>query len=118
MPTEFATDSAGVTHITKVDPNDGITNPHDPKTFLLLSGVNHNLFGKRDAKSYGTTTLAEIEQRVTKLGHELGVKILCAQTNYEGEMCELIHYSRCLGGVVMNREPPLRDAGYLLSRSR
>jgi 3-dehydroquinate dehydratase-2 len=33
---------------------------------------------------YGTTTLAEIEERVTKFGKELGVEIVCAQTNYEG----------------------------------
>lgn len=34
---------------------------------------------------YGTTTLAEIEERVTKFGRELGVEVVCAQTNYEGE---------------------------------
>lgn len=27
---------------------------------------------------------------MTKLGKELGVNIVCAQTNYEGEMCELV----------------------------
>lgn len=80
------------------------------KQFLLLSGVNHALFGKRDAKQfcppslrssslrelmgwenrYGTTTLAQIEERVTQLGKELGVEIVCAQTDYEGEMCQLV----------------------------
>nr|CRX79223.1 hypothetical protein ls5931a1_00030 [Leucosporidium scottii] len=98
----ITTDSNGVTRISKVDPNEGGTKPRDPKTYLLLSGVNHNLFGTRDPKAYGTTTLAQIEERVTKLGKELGVNIVCAQTNYEGEMCELIHYARCLGGVIMN----------------
>ncbi|BGO95314.1 hypothetical protein NBRC10512v2_007116 [Rhodotorula toruloides] len=122
MPTEFTTTSAGVRRITKVDPSEALDKPNDPKTFLLLSGVNHALFGKRDAKQfcppslrssslrelmgwenrYGTTTLAQIEERVTQLGKELGVEIVCAQTDYEGEMCQLIHYSRCLGGVIMN----------------
>uniref|UniRef100_A0A0K3CLA3 Catabolic 3-dehydroquinase n=1 Tax=Rhodotorula toruloides TaxID=5286 RepID=A0A0K3CLA3_RHOTO len=122
MPTEFTTTPAGVRRITKVDPSEALDKPNDPKTFLLLSGVNHALFGKRDAKQfrapfsfpplraltvrvgnrYGTTTLAQIEERVTKLGKELGVEIVCAQTDYEGEMCQLIHYSRCLGGVIMN----------------
>ncbi|GAA5839195.1 hypothetical protein JCM9279_002623 [Rhodotorula babjevae] len=102
MPTEFTTTDAAVRRITKVDPNEALDKPNDPKTFLLLSGVNHALFGKRDAKQYGTTTLAQIEERVTKLGKELGVDIVCAQTDYEGEMCQLIHYSRCLGGVIMN----------------
>ena len=27
---------------------------------LMLHGINHNMFGKRDTKQYGTTTLAEI----------------------------------------------------------
>ncbi|GAA5824202.1 hypothetical protein JCM5353_000348 [Sporobolomyces roseus] len=102
MPTEFTTLDSGVTRITKVDPDEALTLKRDPKRFLLVSGVNHALFGKRDSTQYGTTTLAEIEERVTKFGKELGVEVVCAQTNYEGEMCELIHYSRCLGGVVMN----------------
>lgn len=36
------------------------------------------------ADRYGTTTLAEIEERLTKFGKELGVEVICAQTNYEG----------------------------------
>ncbi|GAA6001660.1 type II 3-dehydroquinate dehydratase [Rhodotorula paludigena] len=108
MPTEFTTTDAGVRRITKVDPHEALDKPNDPNTlrhrtqFLLLSGVNHALFGKRDAKQYGTTTLAQIEERVVQVGKELGVNIVCAQTDYEGEMCQLIHYSRCLGGVIMN----------------
>lgn len=27
---------------------------------LMLHGINHNMFGKRDPKQYGTVTLAEI----------------------------------------------------------
>lgn len=97
------TDSAGVTRISKVDPNDG-KNTRDTKTFLMLSGVNHNLFGERDPKQYGATTLAQIEENLTRIGKELGVKIVCAQTNHEGEMVDLLQYARCLGGVIMNRE--------------
>jgi 3-dehydroquinate dehydratase-2 len=28
------------------------------KTFLMLHGINHNMFGKRDPKQYGTITLS------------------------------------------------------------
>lgn len=97
------TDSAGVTRLSKVDPNGG-NETRDTKTFLMLSGVNHNLFGTRDPKQYGTTTLAQIEENLTRVGKELGVKIVCAQTNHEGEMVDLLHYARCLGGVIMNRK--------------
>lgn len=34
-----------------------------------------NLFGARDPKVYGSTTLAQIEQRATELAKELGVKV-------------------------------------------
>ncbi|KAI5475606.1 3-dehydroquinate dehydratase [Pseudohyphozyma bogoriensis] len=103
MPTQRTTDAAGVTRISKPDPAEGDRSlPRDTKTFLLLSGVNHNLFGSRDPKAYGSDTLAMIEERVTKFGKELGVNVVCFQTNYEGEMCEAIHYARGLGGVVMN----------------
>lgn len=44
-------DGNGVTRISKMDPNEGGTKPRDPKTYLLLSGVNHNLFGTRDPKA-------------------------------------------------------------------
>ncbi len=58
---------------------------------LTLNGVNLNMFGKRDPAQYGTTTLAEIDARLTALGLELGAQVECFQTNLEGEMCERIH---------------------------
>ena len=61
------------------------------KTVLVLNGVNLNMFGKRDPKQYGTITLAEIDERVTALGKELGCNVVCYQTNIEGEMCQRIH---------------------------
>jgi 3-dehydroquinate dehydratase-2 len=29
------------------------------KKMLMLHGINHNMFGKRDPKQYGTVTLAD-----------------------------------------------------------
>ena len=37
------------------------------KTFLMLHGINHNMFGKRDPKQYGTITLDEIDSRLKEL---------------------------------------------------
>lgn len=71
-------------------------------TVLLLNGPNLNLLGTRDPEQYGTTTLAEVEQRVTALGKELGVEVVCAQTNSEGGMVDQIHAARHYAGVVMN----------------
>jgi 3-dehydroquinate dehydratase-2 len=61
------------------------------KTILMLHGINHNMFGKRDPVQYGTITLAEIDARLQTLGVELGVQVESFQTNSEGAMCERIH---------------------------
>jgi len=74
------------------------------KTFLMLHGVNHNMFGKRDPKQYGTITLDEINGRLQSLAKELGVQVQTFQTNSEGEMCERIHqaYKDNVAGVMLN----------------
>lgn len=61
------------------------------KKILMLHGVNHNMFGKRDPRQYGTITLQEIDARLQALGHELGAEVESFQTNSEGAMCERIH---------------------------
>ncbi|WP_218189107.1 MULTISPECIES: type II 3-dehydroquinate dehydratase [unclassified Pseudomonas] len=58
---------------------------------LMLHGINHNMFGKRDPLQYGTITLAEIDARLGELAATLGVQIESFQSNYEGAMCERIH---------------------------
>ena len=72
--------------------------------FLMLHGINHNMFGKRDPKQYGTITLDEINAWLTSLGNELGVEVEHFQTNHEGEMCERIHqaYRDGVNGVMIN----------------
>lgn len=74
------------------------------KTFVMLHGINHNMFGKRDPKQYGTITLAEIDQKLRALAKELGVKVESFQTNSEGQMCERIHkaFLDKADGVLVN----------------
>ena len=71
---------------------------------LMLHGINHNMFGKRDPKQYGTITLAQIDAQLQALGKELGVEVESFQTNDEGAMCERIHkaYSEGVHGVMLN----------------
>jgi 3-dehydroquinate dehydratase II len=61
------------------------------KKVLMLHGINHNMFGKRDPAQYGTITLDEINASLHALGQELDAEVDCFQTNSEGEMCERIH---------------------------
>ncbi len=74
------------------------------KKMLMLHGINHNMFGKRDPKQYGTVTLAEIDARLQALGRELDVEVESFQTNHEGEMCERIHQAHADGvdAVLIN----------------
>ncbi len=61
------------------------------KRILMLHGINHNMFGKRDPVQYGTITLAEIDAKLQALGDELGAHVESFQTNSEAAMCERIH---------------------------
>jgi len=74
------------------------------QTFLMLHGVNHNMFGKRDPKQYGTITLAQIDAQISALAKELGVGVVSYQTNSEGDMCERIHqgFVDKVDGVLLN----------------
>ena len=71
---------------------------------LILHGINLNMFGKRDPKQYGTTTLAEIDERLEALGRELDVAVEYFQSNSEGAFCERIHRAHGEGAdaVVVN----------------
>ena len=71
---------------------------------LMLHGINHNMFGKRDPAQYGTITLEQINAELEALGRELGVTVVSFQTNDEGAMCERIHqgYTEGVDAVLIN----------------
>ena len=71
---------------------------------VMLHGINHNMFGKRDPKQYGTITLDEIDAGLRALGQELGAEVESFQTNDEGAMCDRIHraYTDGADAVLIN----------------
>ncbi|MDT3718348.1 type II 3-dehydroquinate dehydratase [Pseudomonas oryzihabitans] len=71
---------------------------------LMLHGINHNMFGKRDPVQYGTVTLAEIDATLAALGAELGVEVESFQSNHEGDIVERIHlgFEEGVAGVLIN----------------
>ena len=74
------------------------------KNILMLHGINHNMFGKRDPAQYGTVTLAEIDASLRSLGSQLGCEVDSFQTNCEGAMCDRIHqgFRDGVDGVLIN----------------
>ena len=58
---------------------------------LILHGPNLNLFGRREPHIYGTTTLAQINERLAALAHTLDVEIETLQSNHEGVLIDKLH---------------------------
>jgi len=55
---------------------------------FVLNGSNLNMLGMREPVLYGTTTLAEIEQRTCELAESLGLACDFRQTNHEGVLVD------------------------------
>ncbi len=74
------------------------------KKVLMLHGINHNMFGKRNPEVYGTITLEEIDRQLKELGEEIDIEVESFQTNFEGEMTERIHqgYKDKVDAVIIN----------------
>ena len=57
----------------------------------MLHGPNLNLFGRREPHIYGTTTLAQINEKLTVLAAELKVGLEIFQSNHEGALVDKFH---------------------------
>jgi 3-dehydroquinate dehydratase-2 len=58
---------------------------------LVLHGPNLNLFGRREPHIYGSTTLAEINEKLQGLARELKAELVVLQSNHEGALVDLFH---------------------------
>lgn len=61
------------------------------KSVLILNGPNLNLLGQREPETYGRTTLGDLETMCQQVAAELGLQAECAQSNFEGELIEILH---------------------------
>jgi 3-dehydroquinate dehydratase-2 len=84
---------------------------------LVLHGPNLNLFGRREPHIYGTTTLAEIDDRLRVLARELEVELDIIQSNHEGVLIDFLHaHIDAAAGALLNpagltqHGVPLHDA--------
>ncbi len=74
------------------------------RTILVINGPNLNRLGVREPDIYGSLSLAELEERCESWGAELGVGVVCRQSNFEGQLIEWIQEAALHGayGIVLN----------------
>ena len=75
----------------------------EEKEILVINGVNMDLLGKRDKNALGTDTLETIMAELIEYGKQIGVKVETYQSNFEGELINLLHDAReKYKGVIIN----------------
>jgi 3-dehydroquinate dehydratase-2 len=68
---------------------------------LLLHGPNLNLLGQREPEVYGTATLDDYVDVVTKVAAEYGHRVDALQSNYEGQIIDAIHAARGRAAAII-----------------
>ncbi len=61
------------------------------KRLALVHGVNLDMLGRRPREHYGSLTLSELEDRVTRYAQQRGFSVTTFQTNHEGVLIEHLH---------------------------
>lgn len=61
------------------------------KKILVIHGPNLDLLGTREPSEYGHTTLEQINTQLTQEAEQAGLKLVCFQSNHEGELIEIVH---------------------------
>ena len=73
------------------------------KKILIMNGPNLSMLGKRDPKHYGSGTLQDLENACISKGIELGVEVVCFQSESESAIIRKLHTSMgVIDGIVLN----------------
>lgn len=70
----------------------------------VCNGPNLNFLGIREPDIYGNENYEALKRYVVGKGQELGVKVECFQTNYEGALIDTLQeaHRKGISGIVMN----------------
>ena len=72
-------------------------------SILVVHGPNLNLLGIREPETYGSTTLAQINQNLQQEAQRLQVGLSCLQSNHEGALVDAIHQAQGKHqGIIIN----------------
>jgi 3-dehydroquinate dehydratase II len=69
----------------------------------VMHGVNLDMLERRDPAHYGALSFTELEVKVKRFAHDLGLEPSFSQTNHEGEFCEELHDAAATAdGLILN----------------
>jgi 3-dehydroquinate dehydratase II len=74
------------------------------RSALVLPGPNLNLLGTREPAIYGRETLADINARLSAAGRAAGTRVVCYQSNLEGDLIDRVQQAKVEGisFIVLN----------------
>ncbi len=70
----------------------------------IINGPNLNLLGIREPQHYGNTTYEGLLAMIRTHAEELGVEVVCYQSNHEGDLVDKIQeaYLEGADGIIIN----------------
>ena len=73
------------------------------KLIYILNGPNLNLLGEREPDIYGSNSIGDVKNLAKEFVKSKNAEIIFKQSNYEGELIELIHDARKKSdGLIIN----------------
>lgn len=70
--------------------------------YIVIHGPNLNLLGTREPEIYGNLTLDQINKMLYQEAKKFDIELEIHQSNFEGEIIDIIHKNRECAGIVIN----------------
>lgn len=84
------------------------------RTILVVNGPNLNMLGRRDPEHYGTMTLTELEETLTRHADDTDMELEFCQSNSEAELVDFINENAPRADGIIINPAGLTTVGYPL----